>query len=340
VFYNYLIMFAVTFINVGYGDAILLELGEGKQTFRMLVDGGVNDPHHFLDHPQRISAYDFLRSQGIEQLDLLVITHLHEDHVTGLLPVAENLSIKECWSNFLPEDNLSLSPLPLPSLAPESTQKLNRSIQVFDRILRALRRQGTDIREISRIELDRSLTIGTTVDLLPGLPNLLEQQRSLISTAVSSTNALERIEALIQLDSIINLTSLVLRIRSHGTAVLLGGDVYASYWDSILPLGIDVSADLLKLPHHGHGDSASFSFAQAVRPAHVVVCVSNDRVDNCPNPDILSLFATSTIHFTDSVWLPPYTNGREERKALVFTAREGKTFRIDSIPHPVNFRRK
>jgi beta-lactamase superfamily II metal-dependent hydrolase len=333
-------MFRVTFINVGYGDAILLETVETDQTFRMLVDGGVTDPQHFLGHPQRIPAYDFLNSQRIEHLDLLVITHLHEDHVTGLLPIAEHLSITECWSNYLPEGNRSVSPIPLPSFAPENAQKLNRSIQSFNRILQALHHQGTKMQEISRSERNRPLSTGTTVDILVGSPPLLEEQRTLIDIAVSSATALERIDALIHLDALINLTSLVLRIRSHGVAVLLGGDVYASYWDALLSAGVDLSADLLKLPHHGHGDSASFSFARAVKPAHVVVCVSNDRPDNCPNPEILSLFASSTIHFTDSVWLPPYTDRVEEQNALVFTLNEEKTFHISTIPPQAIFRRK
>ncbi|MCX7788556.1 MAG: hypothetical protein N2442_12780 [Spirochaetes bacterium] len=339
-FYNYFIMLAITFINVGYGDSILLELAEGEDTFRMLVDGGVNDPAHFRGHPQRISAYDFLCSQGISHLDLLVITHLHEDHVTGLLPIAEHLSIQECWCNFLPEDSPFESPLLLPTFAPENTRKLNRSIQAFAQILKTLQQKKTKLQEMSRFDLNRPLTAETTVDILPGLSHHLEQQRTLISTATSSSNTLERIDALIQLDARINLTSLVLRIRSQGTTVLLGGDVYASYWDSILASGIDISADLLKLPHHGHGDSASFSFVNAVRPSHVVVCVSNDREDNCPNPDILSLFTSSAVHFTDSVWLPPYTAVREDRNALVFTLTEENTFRVTSIPQQASFRRK
>lgn len=182
------------------------------------------------------------------------------------------------------------------------------------------------------MSLNQPLTYGTKVDIFTGFPTLLAQQRALIASSTSSVNSLERIDALIHLDSIINLTSLVLRIRSHGTTVLLGGDVYASYWDSLLSSGIDLSADLLKLPHHGHGDSASFPFVQAVKPAHVVVCVSNDRPDNCPNPDILSLFTHSTIHFTDSVPLPPFTNGTEKRNALVFTASQEGNFQITYIP--------
>lgn len=332
-------MVSVTFINVGYGDSIFIELKEKESPFRILVDGGTYAGEHFTGHPQRIPTYEYLRSQKINSLDVLVITHLHEDHVAGLLPVVQNLPIRECWCNYLPEPGLSLTIPPLPSFAPEGAKKLNRSIQFFGRILDCLTQQGTDIREITKTELDKSLLEDGRVDIFSEAPLLREKQRQLISRTCTASNPIERIEAMIELDAFINLTSLIVKVKSGKRSILLGGDVYAYYWEPILDKGIDISADILKLPHHGHGDSASPRFAEAVHPSHVVVCVSNDRQDNCPDRKIMELFGGTypgngsvQIHFTDAVQLAPYTNGSLLRKAIVFSEQSGKAgFEVRSV---------
>ncbi len=66
----------VFFLDVGYGDAILLHLPEGGG---ILIDGGSPE------EGQMVSAA--LREVGVKQLDYLVITHFHKDHAGGLKPV-------------------------------------------------------------------------------------------------------------------------------------------------------------------------------------------------------------------------------------------------------------
>lgn len=62
----------VHFIDVGQADCALIEYGD----FHMLIDGGNRDDS------QLVVAY--LMEQGIEELDIVVSTHPHEDHVGGL----------------------------------------------------------------------------------------------------------------------------------------------------------------------------------------------------------------------------------------------------------------
>ncbi len=66
----------IHFLDVGYGDAIVLRLPEGKT---VLVDGGSPE------EGQMVSAA--LREMGVKRLDYLVITHFHKDHTGGLGPV-------------------------------------------------------------------------------------------------------------------------------------------------------------------------------------------------------------------------------------------------------------
>ena len=66
--------FRMTVLDIGQGDAILLE---GSRGARMLIDGGP-DPDLLLSRlDEHIPAWD-------RRLDLLVLSHPHEDHVGGM----------------------------------------------------------------------------------------------------------------------------------------------------------------------------------------------------------------------------------------------------------------
>ena len=67
--------------------------------------------------------------------------------------------------------------------------------------------------------------------------------------------------------SYINNNSLVARITGGGIRYLTCGDIEALIEEDILDKGIDVSADLFKLSHHGGGTSNTYSFLEAVNPS-------------------------------------------------------------------------
>lgn len=75
---------SVDFINVGQGDAILIRTPMGKN---YLVDGGANVPVTEARREGRELIHNYLRSHGIGHLDGVIITHWHNDHLSGLLPV-------------------------------------------------------------------------------------------------------------------------------------------------------------------------------------------------------------------------------------------------------------
>ncbi|MFL0583580.1 MBL fold metallo-hydrolase [Solibacillus silvestris] len=75
---------AVHFIDVGQGDSIFIEAPNGKT---MLIDGGVKGAG------KEVVAY--LKAQGVKRLDYVVATHPDADHIGGLIPVLNSISIKE-----------------------------------------------------------------------------------------------------------------------------------------------------------------------------------------------------------------------------------------------------
>ena len=97
-------MLLVDFINVGYGDAILLR--ETETPFAMLVDCGDARIGRSRPDGRRITAADYLRREGIRELDLLVLTHLHLDHAGGLTHLLPGVRVREFWTNYLPPEEM------------------------------------------------------------------------------------------------------------------------------------------------------------------------------------------------------------------------------------------
>ncbi|MEA0553697.1 MBL fold metallo-hydrolase [Lysinibacillus irui] len=78
----------VHFIDVGQGDSILIESPNGKT---MLVDGGVKGAG-----PQVVS---YLRELGVSKLDIVVATHPDADHIGGLIPVLNSMTIEQFYDS-------------------------------------------------------------------------------------------------------------------------------------------------------------------------------------------------------------------------------------------------
>lgn len=83
----------VVFLNVGQGDATLIQKGD----IQLLVDGG-NGREILYELPKYMPFYD-------RHIEYLLLTHPHDDHLVGLLHVLESYDIGEilyypvCYEN-------------------------------------------------------------------------------------------------------------------------------------------------------------------------------------------------------------------------------------------------
>jgi competence protein ComEC len=84
----------LTFIDVGHGDAILIEFPEGK---KMLIDGGGLYEDRF-DIGKNVIA-PLVWKKKIRRIDTLVLTHPDPDHLKGLNFIASQFSIGQFWDN-------------------------------------------------------------------------------------------------------------------------------------------------------------------------------------------------------------------------------------------------
>lgn len=77
-------------MDVGQADAALIVCGDDT----ILIDGGERGDGDFV--------VDYIRSLGIDQLDAVVATHAHEDHIGGLPDVLEAFPVDEIYMTDMP----------------------------------------------------------------------------------------------------------------------------------------------------------------------------------------------------------------------------------------------
>ena len=82
----------ITAIDVGQGSATLVRFPHGK---RMLIDGGGSYEESF-DIGRYVVA-PFLWHERIRRIDVMVMTHVHPDHLGGLVFVLRNFDVREVW---------------------------------------------------------------------------------------------------------------------------------------------------------------------------------------------------------------------------------------------------
>ncbi|MDH5202091.1 MAG: DNA internalization-related competence protein ComEC/Rec2 [Nitrospirota bacterium] len=76
----------VTFLDVGQGDASLIELPDGKT---ILLDTGRTGRE----------AASFLKYSGKNSVDVIILSHVHPDHTGGLGYIVKRYKVKEIWDS-------------------------------------------------------------------------------------------------------------------------------------------------------------------------------------------------------------------------------------------------
>jgi competence protein ComEC len=90
----------VSVLDVGQGDSLFVVSPGGKT---MLIDGGGafggfpgREAHQGVD-PGEEAVSPYLWSRGFQKLDVVALTHAHQDHLGGLTAVLENFQVGKLW---------------------------------------------------------------------------------------------------------------------------------------------------------------------------------------------------------------------------------------------------
>lgn len=242
-------MIEISVFGPGYGECVVVHLGAGRW---LIVDSCA------VRKRATPAALDYLRGLGVDlssQVDLIVATHWHDDHVRGLAEVVESCTAAEFWSSAaLGNAEFMVGPDQAPSLP----SKITSGVAEFVRLKRALSARtplaGVRLAAAADLLVDRE---GPGIRQVWALsPSAADQVRGRESIERRTDEALKlglRVSSLGPNDS-----SIVLQLIADEGSVLLGADleVYADTgrgWLAVLADGSRplVRSSVWKVAHHG-----------------------------------------------------------------------------------------
>lgn len=226
----------VHFIDVGQADCALIKVGDCD----ILIDGG--------NVADGADVVNYLNRQGVDDLELVIATHAHEDHAGGLTSVLNKFIAENVWV---------------------TTGYYSSS--AYTNFINAIGNQGLPVYIPS---------VGETYtyeDLTVTLLGPVEEY--------DDTND----------------TSLVVKVTYGDQSFLFTGDMESDAEADLIASGADLSANVLKVGHHGSYTSSSAAFLEAVQPTYGVISVGTDNDYGHPHKEAMDRFAAAgmTLYRTD-----------------------------------------
>lgn len=209
----------VDFLDVGQGDAILIKAPGGQN---ILVDGGP-DKTVLKRLGENLPWWD-------KQIDLMILTHAHDDHVTGLIDVLKRYRVKK----ILYTGAVHNAPNYL------SWLKLARDKKA----------------PLMIIDKEQTINLGAGANL-----EILYPDESFLGKTVDDLNQ----------------SSIVFKLVYGQNKFLLTGDAGEPVEKKLIAQGAALSADLLKVSHHGSQYSSSQEFLEKVKPKTAVIEVGKNN---------------------------------------------------------------
>jgi len=235
----------IDFLDVGQGDAILIKAPAGQN---ILIDGGP-DKSVVNRLGENLAWWD-------KQIDLMILTHPHDDHVTGLIEVLKKFRVKR----ILYTGVTHTAPNYLTWLKTVQEEKTPLTI----------------------IDHEQTIDLGRGANLL-----ILYPRQSFLNKTLADLNQ----------------SSIVAKLVYGQNEFLLTGDAGLEAETELIEEGVELSADVLKVGHHGSEYSTGQEFLDKIKPSRAVIMVGKDNNFGHPNLRIIKRLerAGARILRTDEV---------------------------------------
>lgn len=218
----------LSMVDVGQGDSCYIETPNKKT---ILIDGGGTEGSDY-DIGENI-LIPYLLSKGKTKIDLIIISHPHEDHIEGVFTVIEQLKVKKVVISKMVDEN-----------------------ELIINLKKICQKRGTEIIEVSKgdtIKLDQ-----VTFEILYPYSKSKEEN--------------------------LNNMSIVTKMSYKGATALFTGDLEK---EREIEITSDISADILKVGHHGSTTSTSEKFLKKVLPKIALISVGENNSYGHPSDEII-----------------------------------------------------
>lgn len=216
------------YIDVKEGDSIFIELPNEKT---MLIDAG--------EAVEGKKVINYIKQLGYSNIDYVVGTHPHADHIGGLAQVINSFSVGKIY---------------MPKAI--STSK------TYENLLNTISMKGLKIRTAKA-----------------GI-NIINENNLLIDIIAPNNDSY----------SDLNNYSVVIKITYKNRKFIFMGDAEMISENEILT---DVTADIVKVGHHGSNTSSGQNFVDRVNAKYAIISVGSDNNYNHPNMNIVNRWETS-----------------------------------------------
>ncbi|MBQ8627411.1 MAG: MBL fold metallo-hydrolase [Agathobacter sp.] len=230
----------VHYIDVGQGDSSFVELPNGET---ILIDAGIPSQGYVVTN--------YIKNLGYTDIDYVVATHPHNDHIGGLPTVLESFKVGKF---YMPNKE--------------------HTSDIFMTMLTAVQSNGC------KAAYAKS-----------GLSVIDEGNLKVNFVAPVSSGY-----------SDLNNYSAVLRISYDKSSFLFTGDAEDIVEAELISSGQTISADVLKVGHHGSGYSSTASFLKVVKPKYAIISVGRNSYGH-PTAEALTRLVdvNAQIYRTDEV---------------------------------------
>lgn len=265
------------FLSVGYGEAIVLLDG----THCLVMDGGPGSADEAYHVPGTIRLETFLAQKKVSAIDYMICTHLHNDHISGLLETARTIPVREFWVNCWPECSVDRA---IEAAEPECPNDLSlrlftEGLKHFRALRGVLRGQNTVIRERTETRDYEPLWDGCAIRLFGMNQEHMTERRMQFEQFCREENPEAARDAMREFDRVENTCSLACSLKIGGWRAFLTGDLCAGWEERCADERFE-SAEVLKLTHHGQKDGMPQCLVEACDPEIFVMCSDHVRTFN------------------------------------------------------------
>jgi hypothetical protein len=340
-------MLVLEALRAKFGDSLILHSGTAKSPKLTVIDGGPPGVYNDALRPRldELRAERRLDARKPLDIELVMVSHIDDDHVAGLLELARKLNdrreagqplpwkIRRFWHNsfddILDNDDLQVGG----SGSAMNTASLGDFLELEGSLLLASVKQGRELRKLlDALGLDgnepfKGLVLGagktkavTVGDLeitvvgprKPELAALQAKWNTEIKPMLKKEKGRGRLaEIAAYVDkSVHNLSSIVMLVESQGKRILLTGDGRGDHTlegleSAKLLKKGKLAVDVLKVPHHGSSRNVEKEYFETIVAKHYVVSADGKH----DNPDVETLEMISEARpddgFTVHLTYPP-----------------------------------
>lgn len=271
----------IYFVDVGQGDCIVVK--DHQYTF--MIDGGGD---RFMDESNNIGTrvvYPFLLDQGIHKIDCVFITHVHFDHIKGVLEILELVDVETVVLPDVYRDYYENHDKVLDANSSATVQSEN---QIYDEDFVNSIFQGGD----ELFLYDELIEICHKNDI-----RLLFMEEGQVVSGENSNFTCIYPEVGRTYSEHENENSLVLLLELGGVETLLTGDIEENGEKWIVSHKPELkNIDILKVSHHGSNSSSTEEFLLKTNPKVAIVSVGENLFGH-PSDIVMMRYKNLNIPF-------------------------------------------